>query len=150
MPQVRHSVPGPKKMGDPDFLWSLSALADFMRLSLMKAAHADLFGAMYRKSGKALPKVFNVRFKRASLGGQNPDHGSVIPHVKAFENTIFGPRTLVRTWGTRPIPSDFAMTHTPSESLTVTAASEAQGCGRDPDLGVLKSIFRATLFDQST
>jgi hypothetical protein len=29
----------------------LLALADFMRLSLMKAAHADLFGAMCRKSG---------------------------------------------------------------------------------------------------
>jgi hypothetical protein len=52
--------------------------------------------------------------------GQNPDRGSVIPQVKAFENTIFGPRTLVRTWGTRPIPSDFAMTLIPSESLRVS------------------------------
>jgi hypothetical protein len=49
-----------------------------------------------------------------SLLGENPDRGSVTPPVKAFENTIFGPRTLVRTWGTRPIPSDFAMTHAPS------------------------------------
>jgi hypothetical protein len=45
--------------------------------------------------------------------GQNPDRGSLIPQVRAFENTIFGPRTLVRTWGTRPIPSNFAMTQTP-------------------------------------
>jgi hypothetical protein len=45
--------------------------------------------------------------------GQNPDRGSVIPHVKAFENTIFGPRTLVRTWGTRLVLSGFAMTDTP-------------------------------------
>ena len=35
----------------PDFLWSLSALAKFMRLSLMKAAHAVVSGAAYRKSG---------------------------------------------------------------------------------------------------
>ena len=26
---------------------------------------------------------------------------------------VFGPGTLWRTWGTRPIPSDFAMTQTP-------------------------------------
>jgi hypothetical protein len=45
--------------------------------------------------------------------GQNSDRGSVIPPVKAFENAIFGPRTLGRTWGTRSIPSDFAMTRTP-------------------------------------
>jgi hypothetical protein len=25
---------------------------------------------------------------------------------------VFGPRTLWRTWGTRPIPSAFVMTHT--------------------------------------
>src|SRR5271167_4446428 len=35
----------------PDFLWSLLALANFMRLSLMKAAHAVMSGAAYRKSG---------------------------------------------------------------------------------------------------
>ena len=35
----------------PDFLWSLVALANFMRLSVQKAAHANLFGAAYRKSG---------------------------------------------------------------------------------------------------
>jgi hypothetical protein len=36
------------------------------------------------------------------MTGQNPDGSSVIPQVKAFENTIFGPRTLGQTWGTRP------------------------------------------------
>jgi hypothetical protein len=35
----------------PDFLSSLLALANFMRLSLMKAAHADIGGAPCRKSG---------------------------------------------------------------------------------------------------
>jgi hypothetical protein len=65
VPQVRQSVPGPKKTGE---------------------AHQS----------------FNVRAKRVSMTGQNPDGSSVIPQVKAFENTIFGPRTLGRTWGTRP------------------------------------------------
>jgi hypothetical protein len=45
--------------------------------------------------------------------GQNAGRSSVIPQVKAFENTIFGPRTLGRTWGTRPTPSNFSMTQTP-------------------------------------
>jgi hypothetical protein len=44
VPQVRPSVP-------PDFLLCLLALAYFMRLSLMKAAHAALGGAPCRKSG---------------------------------------------------------------------------------------------------
>jgi Dolichyl-phosphate-mannose-protein mannosyltransferase len=37
----------------PDFLSRLPASANFMRLSLMKAAHANLFGAECRKSGCA-------------------------------------------------------------------------------------------------
>jgi hypothetical protein len=41
-----------KKEGlPPDFLWSLLALVNFMRLSLLKAAHAVMSGAAYRKSG---------------------------------------------------------------------------------------------------
>jgi hypothetical protein len=35
----------------PHFLWSLVALANLMRLSLLKAAHA-MSGAAYRKSGR--------------------------------------------------------------------------------------------------
>jgi hypothetical protein len=38
-------------MRTPDFLWSFMALASFMRLSLKKAAHADVGGAPCRKSG---------------------------------------------------------------------------------------------------
>ena len=38
----------------PDFLWSLVALASLMRLSLLKAAHAVMSSAAYRKSAKNL------------------------------------------------------------------------------------------------
>ena len=36
---------------DPDFLSSMLALANFMRLSVMKAAHAAMSSAASRKSG---------------------------------------------------------------------------------------------------
>jgi len=83
VPHVRPSVRGPKMIrfkcfsltcrgfagryrksyggASPDFLWRLLALANFMRLSLMKAAHADLFGAMCRKSGVAPSFSAHVR-----------------------------------------------------------------------------------------
>jgi hypothetical protein len=38
----------------PDFLSSLLALANFMPLSLMKAAYANLVGAACRKSGSPI------------------------------------------------------------------------------------------------
>jgi penicillin V acylase-like amidase (Ntn superfamily) len=41
----------------PDFLWTLAALANFMRLSLQKAAHAVLDGATYRKSGSGSSSI---------------------------------------------------------------------------------------------
>jgi hypothetical protein len=44
VPDVRPSV-------HPDFLSSFLALMDFMRLSLMKAAHASVGGVSCRKSG---------------------------------------------------------------------------------------------------
>ena len=51
----------------PDFLWSLVALANFMRLSLLKAAHAVMSGAAYRKSGS--PILFNpCTRKSANMG----------------------------------------------------------------------------------
>jgi hypothetical protein len=37
----------------PDFLWTLLGLANLMRLSSLKAAHAVLDGTKYRKSGSA-------------------------------------------------------------------------------------------------
>jgi hypothetical protein len=56
----------------PDFLWSLVALANFVRLSLLKAAHAVMSGAAYRKSGS--PILFNpCTRKSANLG--HPSRG---------------------------------------------------------------------------
>ena len=59
------------------------ALASFMRLSLLKVAHAVLSGAAYRKSGSPV---------------------------------LFGPGTLWRTWGTRPVPNGAVMRLTPAGS----------------------------------
>jgi hypothetical protein len=39
----------------PDFLWTLLALANLMRLSSLQAANAVVYGAKYRKSGSACP-----------------------------------------------------------------------------------------------
>jgi hypothetical protein len=50
----------------PDFLCSLVALAHLMRLSLLKAAHAVVSGAAYRKSGS--PRLFRPRYAGANLG----------------------------------------------------------------------------------
>src|SRR5271154_7174496 len=50
----------------PDFLSRLLALANLMRLSLLKAAHAKLFGASCRKSGS--PRLFRPRYALANLG----------------------------------------------------------------------------------
>ncbi len=61
----------------PDFLSRLLALANLMRLSLLKGAHANLFGPAYRKSRSPV---------------------------------FFGPGTLWRTWGTRPIPIAVVLT----------------------------------------
>jgi hypothetical protein len=40
--------------------------------------------------------------------------GRVQGSVQEIRDIVFGPGTLERTWGTRPVPSDLAMTHTPS------------------------------------
>src|SRR5271168_3396724 len=54
-PPVHTYLQEKKKDGlPPDFLWSLLALANLMRLSLLKAAHAVLSGAAYRKSGSPI------------------------------------------------------------------------------------------------
>jgi Zn-dependent protease len=57
-PPVYTYVQEKKKEGlPPNFLWSLVALANLMRLSLQKAAHAIMSGAAYRKFGS--PILFN-------------------------------------------------------------------------------------------
>jgi hypothetical protein len=50
----------------PDFLSSLLALANFMRLSLKKAARANMDGTAYRKSGS--PRLFRPRYAEANVG----------------------------------------------------------------------------------
>jgi hypothetical protein len=55
-----------KRKASPDFLWSLLALANLMRLSLLKAAHAVMSGAAYRKSGS--PIVFNPCTRKREHG----------------------------------------------------------------------------------
>jgi len=50
----------------PDFLLRLMALANFMRLSLLKAAHANLFGVPCRKCGS--PVLFGPRTLRRTWG----------------------------------------------------------------------------------
>jgi hypothetical protein len=57
VPHVRPSV-------HPDFLSSSLALTNFMRLSLMKAAHASVGGAPCRKSGNAGRKRWAKPFDR--------------------------------------------------------------------------------------
>ncbi len=50
----------------PDFLWSLVELGDFMRLSLQKAAHANMGDAAYRKSGS--PHLLRPTYAGANVG----------------------------------------------------------------------------------
>jgi hypothetical protein len=56
----------------PDFLWSLVALANLMQLSLLKAAHAVMSGAAYRKSGS--PILFNPCTRKSANMG-HPSRG---------------------------------------------------------------------------
>jgi hypothetical protein len=56
----------------PDFLRSLVALAHLMRLSLLKAAHAVMSGAAYRKSGS--PIFFNPCTRKSANMG-HPSRG---------------------------------------------------------------------------
>ena len=60
MPQVRPSVPGLKKMGDPDFLHAAPnrfACAAFSKESRMEFANAT---KLHRKSGGSPTKAFAV------------------------------------------------------------------------------------------
>jgi hypothetical protein len=57
-----------------DFLWGL-ALANFMRLSLMKAAHGNLIGAACRKSGLFRPMYAQANLDWAPVQGRGPLQG---------------------------------------------------------------------------
>jgi hypothetical protein len=88
----------------PDFQSSLLALAKFMRLSLMKAAHAGVAGAPCRKPGYMGRKRISSNAFTQSTRVLAPGR-SLFSGVVALEGAaphLFGPRTLWRTWGTRP------------------------------------------------
>jgi hypothetical protein len=58
VPQVRRSVPGPNKTGDPDFLFAAldtTACAAFSKESRMRCANAI---KLHRKSGRSPPWLF--------------------------------------------------------------------------------------------
>jgi hypothetical protein len=66
-PPVSTDLQEKKKEGlPPDFLWSLVALTNLMRLSLLKAANAVMSGAAYRKSGS--PILFNPCTRKREHG----------------------------------------------------------------------------------
>jgi hypothetical protein len=66
-PPVHTYLQEKKKEGlPPDFLWSLVALANLMRLPLLKAAYVDMAGAAYRKSGS--PISFNPCTRKREHG----------------------------------------------------------------------------------
>ena len=90
MPHVRLSVRGPNKTGDPDFLHvalTNGTCAAFSKESRMKFANAT---KLHRKSGRS-PQKFSCE----------------IEQQKQSKHIIFNPRTLWRTWGTRPVPTGF-------------------------------------------
>jgi hypothetical protein len=81
----------------PGFPVRLLALANLMRLSLMKAAQAALGASPCRKSGPWDEKdgeALQLFFAKSN-------------QQKQSKNIIFGPGTLMRTWGTRPVPTGF-------------------------------------------
>src|ERR1700723_802073 len=72
-PRLRQSTGAPRSpKRTPDFLSSLLALANFMRLSLMKAAHAGVGGAPCRKFGYVGRKRWAKPHNRfCSIGNDN-------------------------------------------------------------------------------
>ena len=81
MPLVRLSV-------TPDFLSSLLALATFMRLSLMKAAHAAIGGAPCRKSGYVGRKRWAQSNNRSCSIHQQIHFESYSPRVKVPQGRL--------------------------------------------------------------
>src|ERR1700678_1617471 len=90
----------------PDFLSSLLALANFMRLSLLKAAHANFFGASCRKSG---PRSASFPPEAAAPTSRSPFFPHAVPRARG-ERTASLPGTtlelrsgsLAREWLPKP------------------------------------------------
>jgi hypothetical protein len=72
LPVYTYSQEKKKEGFATDFLWSLVALANLMRLSLQKAAHGVLSGAAYSKSGS--PILFNPCTRKSANMG-HPSRG---------------------------------------------------------------------------
>ena len=88
----------------PDFLWGLVRSRNLMRLSLQKAAHAKMGGAVYRKSRSPvffIPRTPDFLSRLVALSNsmrlslkESRTRGPVLCCVTA------NPGTLGRTWGT--------------------------------------------------
>jgi hypothetical protein len=111
----------------PDLLWGLVNSPTFMRLSLMKAAHA------------AVGWITRTGNPGGRLSVHGPDtmffacfhsicHG-VIGRVKALERAspiVFSPCTLGRTWGTRPgVKVLFSQTRQLAEGFSAASTTMA-------------------------
>jgi hypothetical protein len=107
----------------PDFLSSSLALTNFMRLSLMKAAHASVGGAPCRKSGpwaeKGAAQPFNALATRAK--DCRPRARVLAPGVKAFEEIHFRP---MYAWANMGHPSR-AMAQLAADSLSQDLTKQA-------------------------
>ncbi len=110
VPHVRPSV-------HPDFLSSFLALTNFMRLSLMKAAHASVGGRPLQEIRDHGPKkTGRSPSQRFCWAKRLRPRARVLAHrVKALEKSVFGPCTLGRTWGTRPEPMTVVGRSNPGE-----------------------------------
>ena len=79
----------------PDFLLSVVGLTNFMRLSLKKAAHANMGGAAYRKSGISL--VFREMWDTRTLmlladRVESRQCSAVVPHISRKTSEIWAPK----------------------------------------------------------
>jgi hypothetical protein len=84
----------------PDFLWILVALANFMRLSLLKAAHAVLDGATYRKSGSGSSSIDPQPFRAGpySLTGGPPGLDELLGSLEKQAPGLYAPKFIYRAF----------------------------------------------------
>ncbi len=145
---------------DPDFLWNLLALAQFMRLSLTKAAHADFGGASCRKSGEGLGHR-SAQYRLSARGAAPADEGSsAAPPALPDLGSASQPFRAGLTFGSRPYGpgSDLlfiSSSHADSLasavllSLCVEGGSALSSRGQSCSHPVGKTAFRRVLRDGS-
>ena len=133
--ETRPVGPGAKRQPspDPDFLWSLLALAHFMRLSLTKAAHAVVSSAACRKSGEGLGH--HPQYCLSAIGAAPADEGSAAPLALPDLESVSQPFRAGLTFGSRPygpgsyllfISSSHADSYSPSRSSAPRRAKWTQ------------------------